>query len=223
MRILALDTTTPFFSLAIYDNGKVYEYNLKTKVRLSKLLAPIVKSCLDALNLKPLDIDYFAVGAGPGSFTGIRLGLSFVKGLGLALKKPLISFSTLDIMALNCRLTDKKIMPAIDAKRALIYTCEYRYKNEKISRFSPYLLIGLKDFLKRINSPSVVFGDALYPYKDEILRKSSKVSFLDRDLWYPKAHNIITLALERISKEKKRSNLSIKPIYLYPDDCQVKR
>ena len=65
MRILAFDTTTPFFSLAIYDNGKVYEYNLKTGVRLSKLLAPIVKSCLDALGLKPLDIDYFAVGAGP--------------------------------------------------------------------------------------------------------------------------------------------------------------
>lgn len=223
MKILAIDTTTPFFTLAVYDDGKVCEYNLKTGHRLSKLLAPLTNRCLSSLRLTLADIDYFAAGCGPGSFTGIRLGLSFLKGLHLALNKPLIGESTLDIMAMNCPLTDKKVIPAIDAKRGLVYTSAYKYKNGKLSKIGPHLLISRKEFLRRIAPDSVVFGDALEICREDIIRKTCKVSFLDRDSWYPKAHNIITLALERIARGKRWKYSRLDPVYLYPNDCQVRK
>jgi len=223
MRILAIDTTTPFFTLAIYDNGKVCEYNLKTGRRLSELLAPLVKKSLNALGLNPGDMDYFAVGCGPGSFTGIRLGLSFMKGFGLASGKPLIGESTLDILAMNCPLTDKKIIPAIDARRGLVYSCEYKYKNGKLKRLTPYLLLSKEEFIRRISPSSVIFADALNIYREDIVKKTGRVSFLDKDAWYPKAHNMIAIALEKIRKSGGRGNFKAEPVYLYPKECQIRR
>jgi len=222
MKILAIDTTTEFLSLGIYDNGKVCEYNLKTGHGLSQLLAPTVKRVSCAMNLKLADIDYFAAGCGPGSFTGIRLGLSFIKGLGFSLNKPLIAEVTLDIMAMNCPLTDRKIVASIDAKRGLVYTCIYKYKNGKLIKLTPYLLITKDQFLEKIDAYSVILGDFLNICRDDIVRKTGKAVFLDKDLWYPKAHNIITLALERLGNKKLLKGLKFKPVYLYPKECQIR-
>jgi tRNA threonylcarbamoyl adenosine modification protein YeaZ len=223
MRILAIDTTTNFFTLGVYDEGKVFEYNLKTGHKLSQLLAPTIKRVLCALDLVLSDMDYFAAGCGPGSFTGIRLGLSLVKGFTLALNKPVIGESTLDILAMNSPVTDRKVIPAIDAKRGLVYSCTYKYNNGRLKRITPYSLISKDEFIKRINSPSVVLGDALNIYRDDIVRKTGKASFLDKDSWYPKAHNLITLALQRTGKGKKVSSHKLNPIYLYPKECQIKK
>ncbi|MFA5311314.1 MAG: tRNA (adenosine(37)-N6)-threonylcarbamoyltransferase complex dimerization subunit type 1 TsaB [Candidatus Omnitrophota bacterium] len=224
MKILAIDTTTNFLSLGIYDNGRVCEYNLQTGHRLSQLLAPTVKRALCALDLSLADIDYFAAGCGPGSFTGIRLGLSFMKGLGFSLNKPLIAEVTLDVMAMNCPPTDRKIIPSIDAKRGLVYTCVYKQRNGKLARLTPYLLITREQFIEKIESPSVVFGDALNICRDAIVKKTGKAVFLDKDLWYPKARNIIILALERIGENRKPvKNLKFGPVYLYPKECQINK
>ncbi|MDD3087658.1 MAG: tRNA (adenosine(37)-N6)-threonylcarbamoyltransferase complex dimerization subunit type 1 TsaB [Candidatus Omnitrophica bacterium] len=224
MKILAIDTTTNFLSLGIYDNGRVCEYNLKTGHRLSQLLAPTVERTLSALDLSLADIDYFAAGCGPGSFTGIRLGLSFMKGLGFSLNKPLIAEVTLDVMAMNCPPTDRKIIPSIDAKRGLVYTCVYKYKSNKLIRLTPYLLITKEQFLEKIESPSVIFGDALNICQDDIVKKTGGAIFLDKDLWYPKAHNIITLARDRIgNKSKPVKSFKFAPVYLYPKECQINK
>lgn len=223
MRILAIDTTTNFFTLAIYENGKVYEYNLKTEHKLSRLLAPIVKETLCALGLSAGDMDYFAAGCGPGSFTGIRLGLSLIKGFALALNKPVIGEGTLDILAMNCPETDRKVIPAIDAKRGLVYTSSYRYNKGRLIRLTPYSLINKEEFLKSINSASIIFGDALNIYKDDIVKKTGKASFLDKDSWFPRAHNIITLALKKIEGGSPKRNFRINPIYLYPKECQIRK
>ena len=223
MRILAIDTTTDFFTLAVYDSAKVCEYNLKTGRKLSQLLAPAVKETLCALGLSVGDIDYFAAGCGPGSFTGIRLGLSLIKGFSLALRKPIIGEATLDILAMNCPPTDRKIIPAIDAKRGFVYSCAYKYKGGRLKRLTPYSLISRDEFIKTINSPSIVFGDALNIYRDAILEKTGKADFLDKDSWYPKAHNIITLVLKKIKEGKAGRSFKINPVYLYPKECQINK
>ena len=223
MRILAVDTTTKFLSLAIYDNDKVAEYNLETGNRLSSLLIPTIKRTLDVLGLSPRDIDYFAVGIGPGSFTGIRLGLSAIKGFSFALSKPMIGVPTLDILAMNASSSDRVIMPAIDAKRGLIYSCAYKYTNGKLAKIMPYSLLTKEEFLRNIKPLSIIFGDALNLYRDEIRKHNGDVSFLDKDCWYPKAHNIITLALNRIKKGRLGDSFKVDPIYLYPKECQIRK
>jgi tRNA threonylcarbamoyl adenosine modification protein YeaZ len=99
MRILGIDTSTKFLCLGIYDNGKMYEYNLEVGRKLSSLLAVDIKRTLDAAGLRINEINYFACGLGPGSFTGMRTGISTIKGLSWVNKKPIIGISTLDILA----------------------------------------------------------------------------------------------------------------------------
>lgn len=147
MKILGIDTTTKFFCLGIYDganpvrntaypnrynlisNGaKIYEYNLEVGRMLSALLIQTIKRVLDALGWQVSDIDYFACGLGPGSFTGMRVGLATIKGLSWAVNRPLIGISTLDILARNVKNSNSPVVPVIDAKRNSIYCAVYKNK-----------------------------------------------------------------------------------------------
>lgn len=222
MKILGIDTTTKVLSIGIGDGSKVYEYNLEVGRNLSSLIVVTIKRIIDTLGWKARDIDYLSCGIGPGSFTGVRVGLSVIKGLGWSLNKPVIGVPTLDILAANAQAGDRYIVPAVDAKRNLIYASVYRNKNGKLIRIRPYMLLSEGDFLKEVKSNAVVLGDALNIYKDKISKNIKEVNILDKDCWYPKGHNIITLTLEKIRLKKFDNAFDIEPIYLYPKECQIK-
>lgn len=247
MKILGIDTTTKFLCLGAYDGAKIYEYNLELGTKHSALpphpkspkskfpekapslvvgcgglLVPTIKRVLDALEWHISEVDYFACGLGPGSFTGMRVGLATIKGLSWATKKPVIGISTLDILAHSVKDSDKDIIPIIDAKRNLIYCSIYKKKNRRLSRVKPYMLLSIEEFFKIAKPDSIIFGDAVTSFKEEIIRRVRGANILDKDYWYPKAHNIIALALERIKEKKFENSFGIRPIYLYPKECQVK-
>jgi len=222
MKILAIDTSTKFLCLGIWDGIKIYEYNLEVERKLSDLLSITIKRTLAASGQLIKDIDYFACGLGPGSFTGIRIGLAAIKGLSWALNKPVIGISTLDILAKDVRNSDNPIVPIIDAKRSLVYTSIFKNRNGCLKKILPYALSNEKELLRQVKPNSIILGDAVSLYKERLMRDIKGVTILDKDYWYPKAHNIISLALERI-KDKKFSNaFDIKPIYLYPKECQIR-
>lgn len=223
MKILAIDTSTKFLTIAIYIGGKVGEYNLEVGRRLSNLITLSIKRVLDAVNLDVRDIDYFACGLGPGSFTGIRTGVATIKGLSWVTDKPVIGISTLDILAQNVKDTDKQIIPVIDAKRNLIYSSIYKKKAGSLKKVSPYMLIGEKELCKRAGKNSIILGDAISLYGDGFAKNIKGAEILDKDYWYPKAHNLIALALEKIKAKKFSDAFNIKPIYLYPKECQIKK
>jgi tRNA threonylcarbamoyladenosine biosynthesis protein TsaB len=222
MRILGIDTTTKFLCLGIYDNGKVYEYNLELGRRLSALLHITIKRTLEAASLDIKMVDYFACGLGPGSFTGVRMGLSAVKGLSWSLNRPVVGISTLDILAKGVKLNSSLLVPVIDAKRNLVYCGFFKHNNGKLKRMRPYMLLSEKEFFKAIKPKAVVFGDAVSLYKDKILKHIKGVTVLDIDFWYPKAHNILELAKEKIKNNKFDDPFDVKPIYLYPKECQIR-
>jgi len=222
MKILGIDTSTKFLSVGVYDGAKVYSYNLEVGRRLSSLLAKTLKRILDSLGWQASDIDYFACGLGPGSFTGMRVGVATIKGLAWSLHKPIIGISTLDILARNIKAVDAKVVPMVDAKRNLIYCSVYKTEGSIQKRITPYLLLTKAQFLKKMSARSIIFGDALPLYKEDILRNIKNVIILDRDYWYPRGHNIIELALEKIKQKKLSNSFKIKPIYLYPKECQIK-
>ena len=223
MKILGIDTTTKFLNIGIYNDAHIYEYNLEVGRQLSSLLSITIERILDALDLRVAEIDYFACGLGPGSFTGMRTALATMKGLSWAAKRPIIGISTLDILAQNLRDTDKLIVPIIDAKRNLIYCSVFKNKNGRCLRVSPYMLLTQEEFFKKIKASAIVLGDAIDLYRDRILTNIKGVAILDKDYWYPKARNIIKLALERIKDKKLDNPFDIKPIYLYPKECQIKK
>jgi len=223
MKILAIDTTTKFLCLGLYDNGKTYEYNFDLGKRQSALLLVTIKRALEALSWKITEIDYFACGVGPGSFTGLRVGLSTIKGLAWSIRRPIIALPTLDILAKNAEESAVPyIMPAIDAKRNLIYCSIYSNKNKQLKRVAPYMLLCEKDFLKKAKSKSVIFGDAVNLYHESFTKNLKNCVFLDKDYWALLPRHLIALSLERIREKKIDDSFGIKPIYLYPKDCQIK-
>ena len=222
MKILAIDTSTKFLCLGLSDNTKVYEYKLEVSRLLSTVIIQTIKRTLDSLGWKVSSIDYFACGLGPGSFTGIRIGVATIKGLSWPWNKPVLSIATLDILAKNAQSPESYIMPAVDAKRGLIYTSIYQVKNKVFKRIAPYMLLNEKEFLKKIKDNCVILGDAIDLYKENILKSKKKTVILDKDYWYPQVFHILELAKEKIRNKEFSNSVNIKPIYLYPKECQIK-
>lgn len=222
MKILGIDTSTKFMCIGLYDGAKIYEYNLEVGRLLSGLLNVTIKRVLDAAGLDAGRIDYFACGLGPGSFTGMRIGISYIKGLSWALKKPVVGISTLDILAYELKQEAGPIIPIIDAKRGLVYCAIFKRERGRLTRIKPYLLINEKELLKKIRPKSIILGDGIQLYREQILKTVPQVKFLESEFWYPKAHNIIELAMEKIAEKKISDTFRIKPIYLYPKECQIK-
>lgn len=226
MNILAIDTTSRFLCLGIYKQGRVYESNLDLVNKHSKFLIPKLITLLKKAKISVRDIDYCAVGLGPGSFTGIRIGLSTAKGLAYGLKIPLVGIPTLDILAKNIENSDDVLAcPVIDAKRALVYSSIYKVRKGRIKKVSPYMLVAPLDLLKKFKGKEkiVFLGDGLALYKDLIIKKFGPLAVVkENNLWYPRAVNILKIALEMIKKRKFIDVLKVKPIYLYPKECQIR-
>lgn len=223
MKILGIDTTTKFLSLGIYNNGKICEYNIDLGRRHSDLLMVTIKRVLDSLGWQASEIDYFACGLGPGSFTGMRIGIATVKGLSFSLDKPVVGISTLDILAQNAGAINNTIVPIIDAKRGLIYCSVYKTKNGALKRIMPYMLLSEKELFGKIGKNCVILGDAVNLYKQKIMMNIKGATVLDGEYWYPKGRNIVGLALGRIKIKKVSNPFEIKPIYLYPKECQIRK
>jgi tRNA threonylcarbamoyl adenosine modification protein YeaZ len=222
MKILAIDTTTARLCLGLQIESKFYEYSLQTGRLLSTILVPTIKRLLDTLGLSVGDLDYFACGLGPGSFTGMRIGLATIKGLAVARDKPVVGIPTLDILAKNAPHSDRLIVTAQDAKRSLIYCSAYRYEQGNLKRKLPYLLLSLDEFVKKFPRKSVILGDAVALYRNVFLNRIKDVALLDKDYWNLSGHSLMELALTKIKAKQLSGVLTVKPIYLYPKECQIK-
>ncbi|MFH1888781.1 MAG: tRNA (adenosine(37)-N6)-threonylcarbamoyltransferase complex dimerization subunit type 1 TsaB [Candidatus Omnitrophota bacterium] len=225
MKILGIDTTTRFMCLGAYNDGRVYEYKLDVGRRLSGLLASTIKRVVDALGWRIKDIDYFACGLGPGSFTGMRVGISAIKGLAFSLNKPVVGISTLDILAANAPGACKYVIPIVDARRNLVYCAIYRNKSGTLTRIKPYMLLTIDELFEKIKvkDGALILGDGITLYKEKILMQIGAGVLLDKDHWYPEGGNIVKLAIEKIRSGRVDNAFGLKPFYIYPKECQIRK
>jgi len=224
MKVLAIDTTTRFLCLGLSGKGRIYECRLEMGRLLSSLLVPTIEKAIESARWKIKDLDYLAVGLGPGSFTGLRIGLATIKGLAWALNKPVVGIPTLDIISRNASGLKQRIAVAIDAKRGLVYCALYDNRGVSgIKRVSSYMLIPKEVLLKKIKSDAVVLGDAVQLYRQDILKACKNVTLLDSDYWYPQPFNLLGLAAKEIKSGSKFNAAGLKPIYLYPKECQIRK
>ena len=159
MKILALDSTAIAASVAITDNDKILaEYTQNTGHTHSETLLPLAEAALKAANLKVDDIDLFAISAGPGSFTGVRIGISLVKGLCFGKNKPIAALSSLEALSYNLQGYNGIVCPVMDARRNQVYTAIF--KNGK--RLTDDMLIPLselREMLAQYSEPIYFTGD----------------------------------------------------------------
>ena len=221
MRILSIDTSTKMLCLALSDNGKIiFNYRRDAGVKHSAILFSTLESLLKKYGIKKETIGTFAVGLGPGSFTGLRISLSAVKGLLLASKKKVVGIPTLDIIAKNTA-QDGLFWVISDANRGNIYAASYERKNERLKRLTSYTLINFNAWLKGIKNKVFVLGGAVGIYGAE-LAKNKNISCLAEKFWWPDAKNLCVLAIEKLSSQGPDKIGRLLPLYLYPKECQIK-
>lgn len=172
MKILALDSSGLTASVAVVeDEIMVGEYTINYKKTHSQTLLPMLDRLAEEIELDLKTIDYIAIAGGPGSFTGLRIGSATAKGLGLALKKPLVHIPTVDAMAYNFYGTDKMICPLMDARRNQVYTGLYEFQGGEFKILEAQCAISIEEILTKINTlgKEVIFlGDGVPVYLEKI-------------------------------------------------------
>lgn len=174
MNILALDTSSLVATVAVMNEDKLLgEYTINSPMTHSQKLMPTMDGLLKQLSLGIKDMDYIAVSKGPGSFTGIRIGIATVKGLAQALDIPILSVSSLEGLAYNLTYTDSLICPIMDARRNQVYTGVYQwesYKLKKIIEEAPMAIEELMEVLSQTQGDIVFLGDGLDRYRTDITK-----------------------------------------------------
>lgn len=219
MKILSIDSSTSSASCAVIEDNKLLgEITLNDKKQHSVILMPLIDSLLNNLKLTITDIDGFAVSSGPGSFTGLRIGIATVKGLSDATQKPFIGVSTLDALAFNLAYTDGIVCPIIDALRDNVYTALYSFKDGELNKLTDYMAIHIDELisiLEEKNSNSVSFiGDAIPKFKDKLSASFSNVYFAPNHLNLARASSLGELALSSLKNGIYDNSLTFAPIYL---------
>lgn len=175
MKILAIDSSGLVASVAILiDEIVSAEYTINYKKTHSQTLLPMIDEIVRMIGLDLNEIDAIAVAAGPGSFTGLRIGSATAKGLGLALNKPIISVPTVDGLAYNLFGTDKLICPIMDAKRNQVYTGLYEFVGDEMHVISEEKALSIDEIILEINhlGRDVIFlGDGVPVYKEQVMQK----------------------------------------------------
>ena len=180
MKILALDSSGLVASVAIVtEEAMLAEYTVNYKKTHSQTLLPMLDEIVKMVELDLSEVDAIAVAAGPGSFTGLRIGSATAKGLGLALNKPIIAVPTLEGLAYNLYGTNKLICPMMDARRNQVYTGLYEFNKSELKVRKQQIATGVEELLEEVNQlgREVIFiGDGTAIYKD-IVEEKVKVGY----------------------------------------------
>lgn len=181
MIVLSVDSSSKVATVALLkEDVLIGEYILNDKREHSILLMPMIENILKESNLTINDIDGFVVSKGPGSFTGLRIGMATVKGLSLGSSKPYISISSLDSLAYNMIGFNGLICPIMDALRENVYTGLYKNKYDKLETIlepTPMDLVDLISLLKEKDEEVMFVGDGLIKHKDYIKENYKKAHF----------------------------------------------
>ena len=161
---------------------------------------------------------------GPGSFTGLRIGLAFVKALAFSTRKMLIVVSSLEVLAAGLPYTTHRVCPVLDAKQKNVYSALYRLEGEQPIKQSDYFLGPIDEFLGRLDGgPTVFVGDGCALYRDRIVaRFKENALFAPQELWLPHAATLARLGAARLAQGQRDDPSQLVPLYLYPLDCSVR-
>ena len=178
MRILGIDTSSPTGSVALVDNDDVISESLlnSSKNYSDKLLIE-VDAILNSSKTKLNQIDGFVITTGPGSFTGLRVGMSLLKGLILATQKPFASVNTLDAYSETVQPGPYAICPVLDARKKEVYTALYNSENGLCVRETPDQAITPRELCDQIKKPTVFVGNGLVAYQ-ELLSSLLKKNYI---------------------------------------------
>ena len=223
MRILAIDSSGLVATVAVVEEENeisktIAEYTINYKKTHSQTLLPMLDEIVKMTDMNLDTIDAIAVAGGPGSFTGLRIGSATAKGLGLALKKPLIHIPTVEGLAYNLCYTDRIICPIMDARRNQVYTGIYQMDGDKLQVLEAQMAVEIDELAKKLctyGKPVIFLGDGVpvfKPYIEEHIQVPH--SYAPIHLSQQRAGALGALALQYYHEGKYESAAEHQPDYL---------
>jgi tRNA threonylcarbamoyladenosine biosynthesis protein TsaB len=225
MRILGIDTSTGCGSVGLIDGDETLcEHLPNVPVTHSERLLSSIEYVLKASGCSVRDLDGWAISLGPGSFTGLRIGVSTIKGLAFATQKPVAGVPTLDALASQISSTPYLICPILDARKGELYASFYRYEEgEVLKRISDYQAVGPELLAKKIERKTIFIGSGVKTSGDYLRNTLPSFSVLAPDpLNLLRGSTVARLGLELLRREEYLNLTSFAPIYVRPSEAEIK-
>jgi tRNA threonylcarbamoyladenosine biosynthesis protein TsaB len=230
MKILAIETSTMLGGIAIMDDlsGLIAEVRLNVKSTHSERLMTEIAHVLKQAELKVSDIDVFAIAIGPGSFTGLRIGLSTVKGFSYATGKPIVSVPTLEALAWNYPYCSYPVCTMLDARKKEVYAALFKWGDGGVTRLIDEVSIRINRVLEDIKLSSdkkIVFtGEGAILYKDKIIEvMGNKAIFASPEKIVPSPANVASIGIKKTIKGEFSEPVSLVPFYIRRSEAELKR
>lgn len=221
MYLLSIDTATNSGGVALSRNAEVVSiWMCKTPMRYSERIIPWIESVLDAHGLTPPQLDALAVALGPGSFTGIRIGMATAKALAQSLQKPLLGISTLEALAYRHRWSHGLIVPWIDARRQQVFGAAYRISGLNIEEVIPPSVDAPQRWLKKLSDERCLFvGDGAEFYRStiEAERPGDRVLAGDNQI----VESLCQLGYFRYTRGRTTDPGALRALYVRPSDAEI--
>ena len=223
MYILGIESSTKTGSVAVVsDDGVIGQYSLNIEVTHSERLMATVDRVLKDTGLRIADIDGFAIAIGPGSFTGLRIGLATVKGLALATNKPLAAVPTLQALAWNLPYSAYPICPLLDARKNEVYAAMYRFEGTALVHLMAEAVITLSQLADRISGKTLFTGEASHLFRDNIEKIfGDRALFAPPSATLPSAATVAEIGLTMIRSGKQADPDSLTPMYIRRPEAEV--
>jgi len=225
MKVLGIDTSTACGSVGLIEDERILsEYLLHSPVTHSERLIAAIDLVLNEAHISVHGLDGWSVCLGPGSFTGLRIGVSTVKGLAFATRKPVAGVTSLDALASQTSPTPSLICPILDARKSEVYSAYYRYEEgNTLRRLSPYRAIRPDDLAREIHEPTVFLGNGVVTY-GHVLRDSLDplAIFVPPLLSVVRGATVAHIGLLELKNGKSLDLSRFTPLYVRPSEAELK-
>lgn len=223
-KLLGVESSSPVFSVAVSSGQKILS-SLKAEGmgRPAELLTNLIEKALGRARISLEDLDGFAVSIGPGSFTGLRVGVMTVKTLAWALKKPVLPVSSLAVAAYNVSDQKNPICSFLDARKGKVYTALFAANGQEgLRRVKADSLSQPEEVLKSLDQRAVLLGDGVRRYEDLIRTVGQgKITCTPDSKWTPRADNVCRIAFTRWPSGVVDDPHRLVPQYLYSKDSDI--
>jgi tRNA threonylcarbamoyladenosine biosynthesis protein TsaB len=223
MYILGIETSTKTGSVAIAsEDGVIAQYSLNIEVTHSERLMSTVDRVLTDTGFQISDLDGYAVAIGPGSFTGLRIGLAAVKGLALVTGKPVAAVPTLKALAWNLPYAAYPVCPILDARKNEVYAATYRFEGSALVYGMAEAAISLSRLSGRITEKTIFTGEASRIFRKDIIEIfGDRALFAPSSAILPSAAAVAEIGLDTIKGGNQTDPDSLTPMYIRRPEAEV--
>ena len=224
MKVLGVDSSTMTAGIGIVEGDEIFvEIKFSVKITYSEILLSCIDQALKNIGLKIEDIDGFAISIGPGSFTGLRIGLSALKGLCLATGKPLASVPSLDALAYLSLFSQYPVATLLDAKKNQVYAAIYETKDGELKRLTDYWVLDVEDLVKRISQRTLFVGPGAKIYQKKLVEfLGERAYFAWGEKSLPSGATVAFLGSKKLISGQAEDIADLEPLYLRKSEAELK-